>query len=140
MSGTGSSAQSECSAYTSSTNINSEHLVNFQIRFENLNPKSQLPDLLGRSACYEPSVGGDTTLHDPNHNTVQHCEYNAVPDPAVKSRDCAFSLPDMKLHCACNIHMQYNIRYNTPAEAYQCRCESQSSKCNSNLAHCSNMF
>ena len=140
MLGTGSSAQSECSAYTSSTNINREHLVNFQVRFENLNPKSQLPDLLGRSGCYEPSIGGDTTLNYPNHNTVQHCGYNAVPDPAVKSRDCAISHSDMKLHCTCNIRMQYNIRYNPQEEAYQCRFESQSSKCYSNLAHGSNMF
>jgi len=123
MLGTGSSAQSECSACTSSTNINSEHLVNFQRRFENVNPESQLPDLLGRSGCYEPNVGDDTTLHDPNHNTVQQCEYNAVPDPSVKSRDCAISHSDMKLHCACN------IRYNPPAEAYQCRCDCQKSKC-----------
>ena len=53
MSGTGSSSQSEYSAYTVSTNANSKNFVNFQQRFKHFNPEAHTPHSFDTN-----SVGG----------------------------------------------------------------------------------
>jgi len=111
MSGTGSSAQSECSAYTKD---NSENLVNFQQRFNQFNPEAQLPHSLETNALYEQSIYGDIKQYDINHNTVQHCQYKAMQDHA----------PSHDKRPQCNIHIHYNFSYNPP-----CQC--------GNKGHCS---
>jgi len=111
MSGTGSSAQSECSTYTKD---NSENLVNFQQRFNQFNPEAQLPHSLETNALYEQSIYGDIKQYDINHNTVQHCQYKAMQDHA----------PSHDKRPQCNIHIHYNFSYNPP-----CQC--------GNKGHCS---
>ena len=122
MFGTGSSAQSECSAYTSSSNINSEHLVNFQQRFKQFNPEA--PYLMEKNTFQKPSLHSDTSHYDPNHNTVQCSESKAMQDIVVKNRKCATLYPDIRPYCSCNIHIHYNISYTT-SEACQCKCGSK---------------
>ena len=128
MSGTGSSAQSECSAYTKG---NSENFVNFQQRFKYFNPEAQLPHSLETNSLYEKSR--DTTPYDPNHNIVQHCHYRGMQDLAVKNRDCAAPCPDKRPQC--NIQIHYNIRYKPPPEACQCGSKSHCSVFRSDIVH-----
>ena len=64
--------QSECSAYTLSTNMNSDNLVNFQQRFSHFNPEIQTPHLFNTNLVCGQSVNCDNNLCDQNHNAVQN--------------------------------------------------------------------
>ena len=125
--GTGSSAQSVCSFYTVSSNINCELLVNFKHRFKHFNHEDLLPHLLEINSFSGQNMCGDTSPYDPNHNTVQQCHFRTVRDPADTSGDCAAPYPDMRPHCSCNIHIHYNISFNPLLEPCQWQCASHSS-------------
>ena len=120
ISGTGSSSQLECSAYTLSTNMNSDNLVNFQQRFSHFNPEIQTPHLFNTNSVCGQSVNGDKNLCDQNHNAVRNYKNEPSHDLAhhSTSRDlsCNGPYPELIPDCSCNIQIHYNIRYS------QCPC------------------
>ena len=125
MSGTGSSAQSECSAYTVSSNIKSEKLVSFRQRFKHFNPEAQLPHMLETNSLGGQSLRGAPTPYDANNNQVQHFD--------CKPLACAIPCPDIGKHCPCNIHIHYNISYSIRSHAFICKCGSNNCVFHSDL-------
>jgi hypothetical protein len=73
MSGTRSSSQSECSAYTLSAEANSENFVNFQQRFSHFNPEAHIPNSLENNAVCEQN-NSHTIKFDANQNKPVNAE------------------------------------------------------------------
>ena len=81
MSGTGCSSQSECSAYTLSTNMNSDNLVIFQQRFSHFNQEAQTPHLFDTNSVCEQSLHSDTNICDQINNRIQNYKYEPLCEP-----------------------------------------------------------
>eukprot|EP00090_Calanus_glacialis_P011122 TRINITY_DN19593_c0_g1_i1.p1 TRINITY_DN19593_c0_g1~~TRINITY_DN19593_c0_g1_i1.p1 ORF type:complete len:168 (-),score=11.68 TRINITY_DN19593_c0_g1_i1:6-476(-) len=139
MSGTGSSSQSECSAYTLSTNMNSDNLVNFQQRFSYFNPEAQTPHSFDTNSVCGQSVYSDRNLCDQNHNAIQNYKSEPICDPKLHSTSKALSCngpyPELRPHCSCNIHIHYNISYSPSTVTCQCQCSRHITGFNSDFVH-----
>jgi hypothetical protein len=125
MSGTGSSSQSECSAYTLSTNMNSENLVNFQQRFSHFNPEAQTPQSFDTNSVCGQSVNSDMNLCDQNHNAVKYYKCDPTLHSTSRSLSHNTPYPELRPNCSCNIHIHYNISYSPSTVTYQCQCSRQ---------------
>jgi hypothetical protein len=137
MSVTGSSSQSECSAYTLSTNMKSDNLVNFQQRFNHFNPEAQTPHSSDTNSISGQSVYSNTHICDQNHNPVQNYKYEKMSDtpfhPTSRAISCISPYPELRPNCSCNIHIQFNIRYSPSTLTCQCQCSRHCTGCNFNF-------
>ena len=145
MPGTGSSSKSECSAYTLSTNMNSDNLVNFQQRFYHFNPEAQRPHSFDTNSVFGQSEHGDTNNCDYNHNAVQNYKSEPLYAPTTHLTSEALSHngsnpelspgPEQRPPCSCNIHIHYNIRYSPSTVTCQCQCSRHITGFNSDFVH-----
>jgi len=130
MSGAGSSAESDCSVYTLSTNINSENFRNFQQRFHQFNPEVENPHIFDTNSLSDRGVccGNITEEHQ--------CTYKTTPDtPVGPFPHFPSAIPYlMPAHpCRGNLHINYNISYNPVTNTCPCQCSRQSSVLNTDF-------
>ena len=134
MSGTGSSAESDCSVYTLSTNINSENFRNFQHRFHQFKPEVETPHIFDTNSLSDRSDCCGNHSSDENQNIrAEHMwKYGATPNTStVPTNLFPSGIPYLMPahHCSGNIHINYNISYNP--SLHTCPC--QSSVLNTNI-------
>merc|ERR1711874_20144 len=136
MSGAGSSAESDCSVYTLSTNINSENFRNFQQRFHQFNPEEETPHIFDTNSLSDRSEYNGNHSSDENQNikAVHMWKYGATPNTStVPINPFPSAIPYLMQahHCSGNIHINYNISYNPVTNTCPC----QSSVLNNNIEH-----
>jgi len=114
MSGAGSSAESDCSVYTLSTNINSENFRNFQQRFHQFKPEAETPHIFDTNSLNDRSAccGNHSGNKNQNIPSEQMCMYSAMPNTStVSSPPFPSGIPYLMPghHCSGNIHINSHV-------------------------------